>query len=135
MRGVNGQWRGARTVAIMRGLRAFWEGSGNPQGTLNRKLGLILLGGALLMAVALPVLAYSDAPAQGSGAGFDLAWFSVDGGAGTSSGGGYVVDATIGQPDAGLLSGGNYTAGGGLWGGGALPGVRHEVYLPLVVRD
>jgi hypothetical protein len=43
-------------------------------------------------------------------------WFTIDGGGGTSTGGVYSVSGTIGQPDAGHLSGGNFTLDGGFWG-------------------
>jgi hypothetical protein len=43
-------------------------------------------------------------------------WFTIDGGGGTSTGGVYAVSGTIGQPDAGALTGGNYTLQGGFWG-------------------
>src|SRR5690606_5636596 len=35
---------------------------------------------------------------------------------GTSTGGVYSVSGTIGQPDAGTMSGGNFTLNGGFWG-------------------
>jgi hypothetical protein len=41
--------------------------------------------------------------------------FTIDGGGGTSIGGAYAVSGTIGQPDAGQLTGGNYTLLGGFW--------------------
>jgi len=48
---------------------------------------------------------------------FDLSWFTIDGGGGgTSTGDVYSVSSTIGQPDAGLLNGGNFTLQGGFWG-------------------
>ncbi len=40
----------------------------------------------------------------------------MDGGGGTSTGGVYSVTGTIGQPDAGTMSGGTYTLQGGFWG-------------------
>src|ERR1039458_10603013 len=43
-------------------------------------------------------------------------WFTMDGGGGTSTGGVYSVSGTIGQPDAGRLSGGSYPLDGGFWG-------------------
>jgi hypothetical protein len=46
---------------------------------------------------------------------FSIDWFSVDGGGGTSTGGVYSLSGTIGQPDAGQMSGGNYTLTGGFW--------------------
>jgi hypothetical protein len=48
---------------------------------------------------------------------YSIDWFTIDGGGGTSTGGVYSVSGTIGQPDAGVLSGGNYTIVGGFWGG------------------
>lgn len=47
---------------------------------------------------------------------YDLSWFTIDGGGGTSTGGVYSVSGTIGQPDAGLLTGGRYQLVGGFWG-------------------
>lgn len=47
---------------------------------------------------------------------YSIDWHKVAGGGGTSTGGVYSVSGTIGQPDAGLLSGGNYTLVGGFWG-------------------
>ena len=43
----------------------------------------------------------------------------MDSGGGTSSGGMFTVSGTIGQPDAGTLSGGEYTLRGGFWTGSA----------------
>jgi hypothetical protein len=47
---------------------------------------------------------------------FSVDWFSIDGGGGTSTGGVFSVSGTIGQPDAGHMSGGNFTVDGGFWG-------------------
>jgi hypothetical protein len=47
---------------------------------------------------------------------YNIDWFTIDGGGGTSTGGVYSVSGTIGQPDAGHMSGGNYTIDGGFWG-------------------
>ncbi len=47
---------------------------------------------------------------------FSIDWFKIAGGGGTSTGGVYTVSGTIGQPDAGAMSGGNYTLVGGFWG-------------------
>jgi len=84
----------------------------------------------VLVAFLLPIAGL--ALAQG---GYSLRWWTVDGGGGTwSSGGGYRLGSTIGQPDAGVLAGGGYTLGGGFWRGGALPPDRQYVYLPVVMR-
>jgi hypothetical protein len=53
---------------------------------------------------------------QSASAAYQVKWYTVDGGgAMNASGGGYSVRATIGQHDAGKLSGGGYTASGGFW--------------------
>ena len=46
---------------------------------------------------------------------FALDWSTVDGGGGSSTGGVYSVSGTIGQPDTGAMSGGNFTLQGGFW--------------------
>jgi hypothetical protein len=86
----------------------------------------------LLLALVALLLLASVARAQ-SGGGYDLSWSTVDGGGATwSEGGGYALGGTVGQPDAGVLSGGGYTLAGGFWGGAA---ARYGVYLPLVLRN
>jgi hypothetical protein len=53
-----------------------------------------------------------------SGGGYNLEWNTFDAGGHTfSSGGGYTLGGTVGQPDAGTLSGGAYTLNGGFWNG------------------
>jgi hypothetical protein len=47
---------------------------------------------------------------------FSIDWFTVDGGGGASSGGVYSLSGTIGQPDAGRMTGGSYSIDGGFWG-------------------
>jgi len=47
---------------------------------------------------------------------YSLDWTTIDGGGGTSTGGVYSVTGTIGQPDAGAMSGGPFTLQGGFWG-------------------
>ena len=47
---------------------------------------------------------------------YSIDWHTIDGGGGTSTGGVYVVTGTIGQPDAGRMTGGNFTIEGGFWG-------------------
>ena len=67
--------------------------------------GLLLLG-----ALLLPVMA-----ALAQLGGYELAWFTVDGGGGISTGGDYTLSGTAGQPDAGTLSGGTFELSGGFW--------------------
>ena len=76
--------------------------------------GLVVAGGVLAMPTA----------------GYDLSWWTVDGGGSTLGGeGGYALSGSIGQPDAGALVGSDYSLSGGFWTGGL-----HRVYLPLVLR-
>ena len=70
---------------------------------------LIRLSGLLMLATMASAQSYS------------IDWFTVDGGGGTSNGGAYTVSGTIGQPDAGVLSGGSYTLEGGFWPGIVVP--------------
>jgi hypothetical protein len=47
---------------------------------------------------------------------YNINWYKVSGGGGTSTGGEYAVSGTIGQPDAsGALTGGDYSLTGGFW--------------------
>jgi hypothetical protein len=72
---------------------------------------------SLLTVVALLVLSATVAYAQ-VGGNFDLSWSVIDGGGGTAStGGSYNLGGTIGQPDAGRDTGGQFTLDGGFWGG------------------
>ncbi len=58
-------------------------------------------------------------PALGQPFTFD--WYSVEGGGGgTSAGGDFAVSGTIGQPEAGDMSGGSYSVAGGFWSAIAL---------------
>jgi len=95
-------------------------------------LGLGLgLGVCLVMLGAGGVMAQQGDEAPHDG--YDLSWWTVDGGGGASgSGAGYSLAGMVGQPDAGVLSGPGYTLTGGFWQGAA--GI-YRVYLPLVVRN
>lgn len=46
---------------------------------------------------------------------YEIPWSTIDGGGGVSIGGDYTVHGTIGQPDAGTMTGGNYALEGGFW--------------------
>jgi hypothetical protein len=90
---------------------------------------VVMCSAGLLFSLGWAVLASATTPR--------LQWWTVDGGGATfSTGGGYSLGGTAGQPDAGLLTGGEYRLGGGFWGGGEIvmaPGF--EYYLPLVPRN
>ena len=65
--------------------------------------------------------------------GYDLSWWTVDGGGATfSTGGGYTLGGSVGQPDAGALSGGGYSLLGGFWLGA---GAQYRLYLPVLLRN
>lgn len=66
---------------------------------------------ALLLSVT--PIALGDPPPQN----FDLSWHTTDGGGGVSTGGGFELAGTIGQPDAATLSGGAFDLEGGFWPG------------------
>lgn len=86
------------------------------------KRGFTLLLFVLLLAAA------SLALAQGNS--FMLDWWTVDGGGGVSGNGRYTLQATTGQPDAGVMSNGPYTLLTGYWDGSS----QYDVYLPVVMR-
>lgn len=69
------------------------------------------IGAVLFILISLAV-----ASAQ-SGGGYDLSWWTIDGGGITFAAGGvYNLGSTIGQPDASnALAGGSYTLTGGFW--------------------
>jgi hypothetical protein len=107
----------------------------------KRSVLVILIVGALL----LPAIVAVAQPSEGSstllpsgplgtvGIGYDLSWWTVDGGGTTfSRGGGYALGGTAGQPDAGSPEGSGYTLDGGFWGGALTR--QYHVYLPLVMR-
>jgi len=91
--------------------------------------------GKLLIIVALLVAGLAVGTAWAADqAGYDLSWWTVDAGGTTfSTADGYTVGATVGQPDAGVLSGNGYTLAGGFWGGGVVAR-RFQLYLPLMLR-
>jgi hypothetical protein len=92
-------------------------------GTLAALLALFLLVGAAVQAQ--------------TGGGYDLTWNTLDGGGATFSAGGvYQLGGTLGQPEAGQLSGGGYALSGGFWvGGGEAIKVEYDVYLPIILRQ
>jgi hypothetical protein len=71
---------------------------------------------------------------------YSIDWFSINSGGGTSSGGTFAVNATVGQPAATsqALTGGNFSVMGGFWSLFAVqtPGARieHHAQPPISVR-
>jgi len=68
--------------------------------------------------------------------GYEVPWWTVDGGGGASSAvGSYSLVGTVGQADAGGMSGGDFALCGGFWPGGAAVPAGYAIYLPLVLRN
>jgi hypothetical protein len=98
---------------------------------MNRATHLSLVAAALTLII-------TAALAQQFGPGtFDLSWNTTDGGGGRSSGPGFELSGTIGQPDAGdALSGGAITLIGGFWpGSGPLPDTCPPDIVPFPNGD
>ena len=68
-------------------------------------------------------------PILSQGQSYTIDWYSIDGGGGTSTGGIYSISGTIGQPDAGRLTGASYALEGGFWG---FVGALQTVGSPLL---
>ncbi len=62
---------------------------------------------------------------------YAINWYTVGGGGGTSSGGIYSLSGTIGQPEAGVLTGTPFELVGGFWG--VLSCVSSAVFPVLTV--
>jgi hypothetical protein len=103
--------------------------------------------GVLLLMLILGGVLVSGLGVLAQGPGYDLSWWTVDGGGSTfSTGGGYALGGTIGQADAGELSASGYRLVGGFWGGVATgvvstpptpspgPGGPNKLWLPLIGR-
>ena len=105
--------------------------------SLSLLVGFLALGNFQAQALAP---APAGAPAQAlalaqAGDGYELRWWTVDGGGNQLAGGDFVLLGTAGQPEAGnALSGGDFELSSGFWPGGTLV-TRHMVFLPLVMRN
>ena len=73
----------------------------------------IVTGSAVMLLLWVGALV-SPAVAQ-SGGDYVLEWSTIDGGGGQSSSGQYIINGTIGQPDAAYSEGGSYELLGGFW--------------------
>ena len=89
---------------------------------MKRWMMILTFAGLLLALGASAALAQS---------GYDISWWTADGGGGSLSNGGYTLSATIGQPDAGTLSSGGYTLNGGFWHAGS---TGWQLMLPVVAK-
>jgi hypothetical protein len=92
-----------------------------------------LAGASAAVFALLLVAAQAGDTATAPGLGYDLGWWTVDGGGVVGLGGsGYGLGGTAAQADARTWQGGDYTLIGGFWGGGRAS--EQHVYLPLVLR-
>ncbi len=87
---------------------------------------ILVVGTLCLLIAATAVLAASN--------GLSLPWWTADGGGGASAGGEYALQGTIGQADAGAMSGADYTLSGGFWISGEESLLEYNVYLPAVTQ-
>jgi len=91
----------------------------------------------LSLVVLLAAFVLAPAVLAATGGTHDLSWWTVDGGGGTVASGGYTLNGTIGQPDAGtVLTSGSYALTGGFWAGSVTGGPANpsRLYLPVIVR-
>jgi hypothetical protein len=70
------------------------------------------------MAGTIAAIAGTASLAQGA----EITWHTIDGGGGTSGGGDLRISGTVGQPDAGQMSGGSFELSGGFWAAPAAGG-------------
>ncbi len=67
---------------------------------------LLLLGAVALLGSGVAARAQN----------YGITWYKIAGGGGTSTGNNFSLSGTIGQPDAGIMTGGTYAISGGFWG-------------------
>jgi hypothetical protein len=90
------------------------------QATVSLLLILAVGNGVFIAAAFIDTTDYAGEPA------FEINRFTIDGGGDMLSvGGGFELSGTIGQADAGVLSGGGFTLAGGFWFGQS-PGDSNE---------
>ena len=85
-----------------------------------------------LLALLIGIVASAPNTHAQTGGTYELTWSTVDGGGATfSTGGTYSLGGTVGQPDAGTMSGGTYALSGGFWGGASN---LLKLFLPLILK-
>jgi hypothetical protein len=65
---------------------------------------------------------------------YSISWFTIDSGGGYSTGSNFELDGTIGQHDAGFMSGGSYELSGGFWAAAQESILLGDVNLDSVVN-
>jgi hypothetical protein len=97
---------------------------------MKRLMILIPIVLVLLIGIATANAQRTNDPASPQ-SGYSIDWYTIDGGGATfSTGGSYSLGGSIGQPDAGVMSGGTYTLNGGFGGVGQVGNLSY-IYLPL----
>ncbi len=86
----------------------------------------------LLLATALSSRGFM-AQAEPDVVGYEIMWWSIDGGATTMQNAPYTLSGTIGQPDAVTLSADGYVLQGGFWAS-VVPS-SPLIYLPLIQKN
>jgi hypothetical protein len=86
----------------------------------------------LLVCGTVFMLSAKPSPAQAQ---TTITRHTVDGGGGSSQGGATHIEGTIGQPDAGLHTGGGFQLRGGFWIGATGPALATETPTPSVVAS
>ena len=82
---------------------------------MNKLLSPPLLFRLIIMLVVVILVAGMAASAALATGGYEVSWYTYDGGGGISSSPAYTVMGTIGQPDAGAHSGTGFSLTGGFW--------------------
>jgi hypothetical protein len=87
-------------------------------------------------ALVIAAAALASVPVILASGGYELSWWNVGAGGRTfSTGEGYTLGSTVGQPDANVLRGEGYTLAGGFWPGGRTVVTYRCIYIPLVLRE
>jgi hypothetical protein len=97
----------------------------------QRRLTFLLLLVVIASALLAGIVLVKSAAAQ-TGDGFDLSWNVIGGGGGKSTGSGFTVEGTIGQPVVGLSSDAEYTLQHGFW---VTMQDIIRMFLPLVEKE
>ena len=90
---------------------------------------------AFVLSVGL-LVSFSTNASAAAATGFEISWWTVDGGAGVSTGGGFGVTGTIGQPDAApRLTDGCWSVDPGFWGAYAVVATPGAPTLRIRLRN
>jgi hypothetical protein len=97
---------------------------------MRKKTLIIGIGAVFMLVLVLGTAAYAVSPSGG----LSIPWWTTDSGTCSSTGGAYELSGTVGQPDAGVSSGGTYSLFGGFQsiGGGSPCTLR--THLAITIR-